>query len=371
MKVLLDTNILVADFRMKSTNFEVLFYSIEQGFIDVYIPEIVFDETVNKFKERLEEVQTRILSEQKIYEKITEHSFDLPYKKSQIEKDIIKYKEYLTILIKKKKIKKIAYPLVEHDYLANKAIKKVKPFNSNGAGYRDALIWENIKTHITQDQEVLTFPELVFLTKNYKDFSTQDFELHEDLKNELKEECFDQKSIKIYSSLNEFVATESKVRLEQATEIENKLKNGGLPDLDIESICLNYLDEKLLNSDISTREFGISDAIENPTISFIESNFQLDSITAKKISVDSYIVDVDFKVQMTIDAHLLKSEYYVLGDKEQREICVEDSNWNDHYMWVTLQNTPQLSMSIILNTEMEVLNRQINSVNNNYTQQWL
>jgi predicted nucleic acid-binding protein len=54
MKVVLDSNIIIADFWMQSPNFQVLLESSKKGNIDLMIPELVMDEVLNKFNQRIE-----------------------------------------------------------------------------------------------------------------------------------------------------------------------------------------------------------------------------------------------------------------------------------------------------------------------------
>ncbi|HWY36561.1 MAG TPA: PIN domain-containing protein, partial [Nitrosopumilaceae archaeon] len=49
MKVVLDSNIIIADFWMRSTGFKILFEKAKKGEIELYIPQVVIDEVTNKF----------------------------------------------------------------------------------------------------------------------------------------------------------------------------------------------------------------------------------------------------------------------------------------------------------------------------------
>ncbi|MCD4819704.1 MAG: PIN domain-containing protein [Candidatus Cloacimonetes bacterium] len=134
MIVLLDTNIIVADFRLNSPNFAFLFESIEKGLIDVYIPAIVFDEILNKYRQRLNNAHSKLSSEIETYNKITGKSLNLIFNKADIDEEVRLYNKYLNNIIKELKIVKLPYPDTEHKRLANKAMRKIKPFNSNGKG---------------------------------------------------------------------------------------------------------------------------------------------------------------------------------------------------------------------------------------------
>ncbi|KKK54094.1 hypothetical protein LCGC14_3088210, partial [marine sediment metagenome] len=224
MKVVLDSNIVIADFWMRSNSFKILFESAKQEKIEIFIPEIVVDEIFNKYYQRLKKSETNIESEITTYNKLTQGKKESEITDTEIDKAIDKYKKHFKKVVSENGIKILSYPETEHKFLAKKAMLKLKPFNSNEKGYRDCLIWENIKNLLTEEDAVIALPELVFLSNNHKDFVTSDNELHSDLISELENGLFDFKSVKVYPNLNEFNDKQVRLFFEQASTFENKLR---------------------------------------------------------------------------------------------------------------------------------------------------
>ena len=56
MNLIFDTNIFVPDFLMQDAAFQIFISSIKQVNMNIYIPRVVYDEVLNKYKERLNEI---------------------------------------------------------------------------------------------------------------------------------------------------------------------------------------------------------------------------------------------------------------------------------------------------------------------------
>jgi hypothetical protein len=76
---------------------------------------------------------------------------------------------------------------------------------------------------LTESESAISQPELVFVSNNYKDFATNEYELHPDLISELEDEDFDSKSVIVYPSLSEFNDKQTKLFFAQSKSFEKKL----------------------------------------------------------------------------------------------------------------------------------------------------
>ena len=63
MIVVLDTSIIVRDFFMKSSKFRILFDYSKKIPFEIFIPEVVYDELVNKYKEKLMEYMPLMINQ--------------------------------------------------------------------------------------------------------------------------------------------------------------------------------------------------------------------------------------------------------------------------------------------------------------------
>ncbi len=370
MKIVLDSNIIIADFWLQSTNFKILFESVKKGNLEVYIPEIVLDEVVNKYDSRINKSKNDIESELKTFHKLTKEKQKFTISDELLQSCLSKYQEHLQKIVKENNIIVLPYPKTEHKLLANKAMLKLKPFNSNEKGYRDCLIWENIKSLLTEEEAVVALPELVFVTNNYKDFATPEFELHSDLIKELENEDFDPDSVRIYQNLSEFNEKQVKLFFTQANTFEKKLKDGNIYDFKLLNVTNEYLQEDFIGSQLSHYESDYEDDFSEPTVRGFEDEYNIEITSVKKMTANEYIVDVEFEIDTEIDFFMEKSEYWSLGE-DKKGISVEDADWNRHMMWVCSNTDISISMTIILDTNLEVISCQINKVNKNYAQQYV
>lgn len=63
MKAIIDSNIIISDFRLTSTDYKILLESAKNRNIELYVTEIGIDEVLNKFEERLIEAKSKFIKE--------------------------------------------------------------------------------------------------------------------------------------------------------------------------------------------------------------------------------------------------------------------------------------------------------------------
>ena len=272
-------------------------------------------------------------------------------------------------MIKYNSIEVINYPKTDHKFLAHKAINKLKPFNSNEKGYRDCLIWENIKELLTESEGAVSQPELVFISNNYKDFATCEYELHSDLISELENEDYDSKSVIVYPNLSEFNDKQTKLFFAQSESFEKKLKQKELWDFDLHSIITDYLFNKYVGSELFHYDVDFEYEYSDPTVSSIHEDFEEKITSVKKINATDYLVDVEFEVNSIIDFFIDKSDYWSMDD--DKNISIRDSDWNNWVMLAETEILVPLSMSLIIDSDLNVKSCQINKINKNYAQHFV
>lgn len=369
MKVVLDSNILIADFWLESTNFKVLFESQKNGDIEILIPEIVLDEVSNKYSQRLLKSKEDIDSELNKFKRISREKIQSLITEELVDSSVLKYKKHLKKVVATNEIKVLPYPKTSHKFLVNKAMLNLKPFNATEKGYRDSLIWENIKKLLTEEEMVSALPELVFITNNYKDFATPEYELHNDLIKELENEDFNPEAVKVYPSLSEYNEKQGKLFFSQAQSFKKKLIDGNIYNFDLLSITNKYLFDNFVGTELYLYESDIDEDSSEPTVSGINENYDIEIIDVKKLNATEYLVDIEFNVESEIDFFIEKSEYWSMADNK-RGISIQDPDWNRHVMWASSTELVHLSMSVILDVNMNVVSCQIDKVNRNYSQQY-
>jgi predicted nucleic acid-binding protein len=356
MKTVLDANIIIADFRFNSTDSKILLESSKKGNIDLYVPEIVLDEVFNKFEERLAEAQSKTDKELSVIKKITNTKVKNKINEDFIDEKVTEYKKYIYNLFDKNNVEILKYPNVPHKKIVYKAIKKIKPFNTNEKGYRDALIWENIKSLMPETGINIANPDIVFITNNKKDFCESENDLHRELIKELEEEYLDIESIKVYNNLNDFSNNIKQLFFIQENSFKKRIESGKIEDFDLENMVLTSLREELNNSDISEIE-SIPHSYQDSTVRFIEKIDNLKIKDIRKLNSTEYLIDLTCNAEMTIDFYMDKSDYYSSDDITYD---VEDLDWNDYVIWASELVNPELLVSLVIDNGYNITSIQIN-----------
>ncbi|RMZ59351.1 DUF4935 domain-containing protein [Chryseobacterium nematophagum] len=353
MKVILDSNIIISDFRLSSPDSKILLEASKKGDIELHIPEIVFDEVYNKFKERLEEAKSKIDKEINIVKKLTTAKILENFSKNNIEEQLEEYKDYIQNLVNENSIKLIEYPQTSHKDIVKKAIKKLKPFNSGEKGYRDSLIWENVKTLVPTIGTSIGNPDVLFITNNKKDFCDNDNRLHEELATELEDLELDIDAIKIINTLNDFNNDFKNLFFTQASSFKQKIESGEIEDFDLENLILDKLRKEFDYADISYLE---SIPYDDTTVRYIEKveNIKIDNII--KLNSTEYSIDLKCNVEMTIDFYVDKHEHY---SNDEITYDVEDYDHNDYVIWASELINPELNISIIVDNEFNISSIQV------------
>lgn len=208
MFVIFDTNVIVQDFKFNSENFRILKECSYKYGIKMFVSEVVIDEVTRKYKEKLiafnnDNKEYFHILPGKYLNRISDEAIDGLVKEYRryLEDYLLSYNDYGTRCISAD----------YKDFVAvyDKAINKVKPFSSNGKGFKAALIWEALKWI------VLTYcnseKKLAFITNNIVDFSDKEkindskwYIPSKGLREEYTSEGYPEDTIRIYESVNTF-----------------------------------------------------------------------------------------------------------------------------------------------------------------------
>ena len=196
MKIVLDTNIILADFRLSGNAFRVFFEGIQRTGTKVYIPQVVIDEVIANFKERIDSLVNKIDRLKRTAKRLTD-SFDENLSIHQLPHEIVSdYRKVFLQQIEEAGIIILPYPELAHQKVVQRDLLRRKPFKENGAGYRDTLIWETILS-LLQEQK----GQILFVTRNSKDFGEGPDVLPE-LLQDINELGFGNKNVRLYNSLD-------------------------------------------------------------------------------------------------------------------------------------------------------------------------
>ncbi|MGD1046898.1 MAG: PIN domain-containing protein [Bacteroidota bacterium] len=198
MRIVLDTNILCADYPLKGNAFRIFLQALSRIGAKLYIPQIVIDEVLHKYETDLQEIAADFSKTANLWRRHTGDSLDILLTDKSIKLKCEDYSKWLLSQLHSVGTTIIPYPIVTHDVLARRAIERRRPFQESGKGYRDALIWESIRTLFSDKMEAI-----YFITNNSKDFGLGP-EPHADLSADLQKDNFALELFQIVPQLEKF-----------------------------------------------------------------------------------------------------------------------------------------------------------------------
>ncbi len=221
MYVVLDTNILVQDFWLKSASSVIFFNALNLVPAKLLIPEIVLHETINKYKENLIQLVEQNLKTQNELSNHLKDDFRLPPIDIKISTEA--YEKYLRSTLQNYNAIILAYPTIDHKDVVKSILERQKPFRKGDSGYRDFLIWQILKR-----LEVHGTEELVFLTNNIRDFGEHGY-----LSEEFKDKWTRNKNYKICIAVSKFNDEYVLPKLKHIEKLKEQLILGTSEQFDI------------------------------------------------------------------------------------------------------------------------------------------
>lgn len=197
MLIFIDTNILFNNWYADNANFKYLFNYLENSNSSLVVSDLVCQEIDNKFELAQKSLKKELLSNLK-------RASQLLNKNIELDLNLLEQNYMLKNILKEKTSNIIFFPYsqIDNTIVTFRAIKQIKPFQSQDKGYRDTLIWLSFIEYLKDRKEN---EEVIFINNNSKDFLDENkSSLHSDLKNDLANNNLKNK-FNIYLSLNEFV----------------------------------------------------------------------------------------------------------------------------------------------------------------------
>ena len=171
MKVILDSTVFRSDYEMGGNGFLLFMSGLPRVGASLAIPIVVIEEVVNGYREDLEEAANKMSSIFRSLKQRQGVSVASPLPTEKVAELVSDYSKRLNVSAANGII---PLPQTSHDAFLKRALARKKPFNEQGAGYRDALIWDSIL-------ELLKAGETIcFISANVRDFGASP-QVHQDL----------------------------------------------------------------------------------------------------------------------------------------------------------------------------------------------
>jgi len=196
VKIVIDTNIFCEDYFLRGANFRLLFDGLKSLPASLFTPEVVVDEVVNRYSEDLSEAIAKDKDHRSQVGRLLADSTQAVPLSINLNAEVESYRKNLETCLKAHG-EIMSYPEISHKRVVERDLARRMPFKRDGSGYRDYLIWENVKSLLLWGTE-----RVILITNNPKDFGEGphvDPELQKDLTNP--------DHLKLFRSLREFNET--------------------------------------------------------------------------------------------------------------------------------------------------------------------
>lgn len=339
MIAILDANILIADFFLRGIQFQTLLDNIDRLEIELFLPEVAFKEVVNKYREELLKLTTKIQNHIRALDRLRHSSNESMIVRSIIvEVETTAYEKLLRKELAEHRINLLPIPNTSLEEIIQRDLHRKKPFGKS-SGYRDYLIWKNViqKAWLTEEK-------VVFVSSNSRDFNEGD-DFHSDLLDEMEEKHITSDQLTICGDLRTFNDMHVLPHLRTIDDLNGELKAKGISTFDLyEWMRENFgdilLEEYLLEYGAGL-EYGVGSA---HSAELLEPPF-IDIKNIHESKPGSYIIHfiVRLNVQFILD---LDWEDYEASDSVRDLLGNDEEPWD----WTVLNwhNTFEFELQIIL-----------------------
>ncbi len=311
MKIIIDTNIFCQDYHLQGTAFRLFLDGLSVIPASIYIPKIVIEEIVNRYKEDLTNLLFSIKKSQKQLKRLVPQFNDSIITTIKIDDHVDLYKTALLSKLQNSNCTIMPYPNISHELVIQQDLQRKKPFKLNGAGYRDFLIWQNIKNLVNSGID-----QVVFITNNSRDFG-----IDSTIDPELRNEIFNPNNIVLYSSLKQFNELFIISKLDKLIELKKAIQNRTSLEFNVIEWINNNLINLLQDFDLVSIVTGLPDNSVSTLPSSITNLVEIDIEDVRKLESDDYYIR--FKIKIDI-------EFFVSVDYENYITYPEVQDWLGH-----------------------------------------
>jgi hypothetical protein len=168
---------------LDSAEWRVLLYRARAGAVRLIVPEVVVREVVGRYKAALRRDATAAASARKKLQRLTH---DVPAQDTvavDLEAKTAEYETFLRGTLERNGALVLPLPEIDVSDLVDRAVQRRRPFDENGSGFRDCLLWETVVNELRDS----THTDLTLVSRDGKAFqeSKGSSLLHPDLYREL------------------------------------------------------------------------------------------------------------------------------------------------------------------------------------------
>jgi hypothetical protein len=346
--IVLDANLFIADYWLRSPSFVLLRHFLSKTKATLAVPKIVVEEVVNHHKEDIATVRANILTAFRDATRLMRkfkrgEGLIAAIAKAQIQDP---YDKFLSSELTGLNAQISDYSEISHTDIVKRDLRRKRPFQQSGKGYRDTLLWETIvRNHVEQDRFT------VFITQNVRDFCNSDGSLHDDLEADVKAQTKSKGSLVVSRDLPSFTDTYIVPYLTSRKDFAVLVQNGKVAGLNLYEVSDRNIDALVKAVEESPSVMIDDPGTYEPDVDVIEIPKEFDVEQASEVSEKLLLVIYKFLAFVFITFFLSQGEYAMMSDEETSRIDVLEHFWNEHVMRVQTYREVQFRCRLTFNSD--------------------
>ena len=354
-KIYLDTNVFFKNGFFRSKGAQAKLKACALAGYEVVLSEIVLDEVIGNFKKWLIQSKTALQKAVNSVNKIM--SFEVNDIDVKGETDA--FVSELELMIKELNIEILPYPSLTTKDLVIDGYKGMKPFDENGKGHKDYMIWTSIKNHMLTNTDGAPF---LFISDNTGDFGVakgkmdhnNSYDLHPHL---LKEIETIKEDVSCYSDLQNALKHETLPLLHGLT----------LEDVNGKSAMLEHFVEQTIGEELPyTTMFGLEGVPFTNDVTIISYGHPENIETTFYKFENSYMARISGSAECLVQGYIDKGDYFA----DDLTDSVSISPCNDHVFEAEIEAAVEFEVVAIYDSETQSLSGQTFTITNEIEIDW-
>lgn len=317
MIVVLDTTETFHDLRLEGSNFTFLRTYVHYTSSKLIVPRVVFEETVNHFRERLakgiQEYQDKLRDLNRLLEKSVVDASELIIDEVG---ELQKFRVHLEKEISFCNGQILELDAVSVTALVERSLKRRKPFDGEGRkGFRDAVLWESVLHSIvgSSTSEI----RVALITRNSSDFG-KDGVLADDLREDCKKIGKSENCVTLFNCLKSFIDAEVKPHLATLDSISEQIREGAYKEFDVAEFFHEYSDtiSRRTEEHVKQCDFGrltrqLAGSFRSPSLESMENSYsEFEVVDVWGLEEQQVAVAIEFTVPGQLQCLEAREEYY-------------------------------------------------------------
>ncbi len=297
MRVVLDSDVILADPWMRGTQFGTLIDGLRSLGGQIAVPTVVVEEVVNKYGEQFKKARDKALVGYRDVQRLLAQPLSPPELPNS-DAAQTRYRTTLLARIKEVGGEILPIPDISHEDVLARALARLRPFSARG-GYRDCLIWET----------VLQTPGVVcFVTRNKRDFAEGD-NLHSELARDLERTSYRRDGFEVAWGVSHFNEAHVLPHLRQVEEVRQRLETEGAGPVDLHEWIRTHLQDYLVDEDLLFAGMGMPDGAGSAGLPRLTASPKVEVEEVWERKPGRYLVRVTAELPVTFIASFEAEDY--------------------------------------------------------------